>query len=123
MRDIAAGEEVTFNYGPQDADDLDEWELEELQRIKDLQERDEFAARLRKRDDAKTKKLVGEKGEEEDANGIPLNISEEEWGVFMEIFYRPCGWCHTHALRAVRGDGANVPGATRVFGPPHRRTV
>ena len=67
-----------------DADDLDEWELEELQRIKDLQERDEFAARLRKRDDAKTKKLVGEKGEEEDANGIPLNISEEERKLIFE---------------------------------------
>jgi pre-mRNA-splicing factor ATP-dependent RNA helicase DHX16 len=67
-----------------DADDLDEWELEELQRIKDLQERDDFAARLRKRDDAKTKKLVGEKGEEEDGNGIPVNISEEERKLIFE---------------------------------------
>jgi pre-mRNA-splicing factor ATP-dependent RNA helicase DHX16 len=66
-----------------DADDLDEWEMEELQRVKDKQERDEFAARLRKRDDEKTKKLVGEK-ELTDERGIALNISEEERQLIFE---------------------------------------
>ena len=45
--------------------------------------RDEFAARLRKRDDEKTKKLVGEK-ELTDERGIALNISEEERQLIFE---------------------------------------
>ena len=71
--------------GDEDAP-LEEWELEELQRVKDLQERDEFAARLRKRDDAKTKKMVGEKdGEDEvDELGIPKNASAEERKLIFE---------------------------------------
>lgn len=68
-----------------DADDLEEWELEELQRVKDLQERDEFAARLKKRDDARTKKMIGEKDAgETDEHGIPVNISEEERKLIFE---------------------------------------
>ena len=68
-----------------DADDLEEWELEELQRVRDLQERDEFAARLKKRDDAKTKKMIGEKDMGElDEHGIPVNASEEERKLIFE---------------------------------------
>eukprot|EP00292_Cryptomonas_paramecium_P014304 CAMPEP_0113661702 /NCGR_PEP_ID=MMETSP0038_2-20120614/127_1 /TAXON_ID=2898 /ORGANISM="Cryptomonas paramecium" /LENGTH=235 /DNA_ID=CAMNT_0000576435 /DNA_START=43 /DNA_END=746 /DNA_ORIENTATION=+ /assembly_acc=CAM_ASM_000170 len=42
-----------------DADEvLEEWEIEELARVKDREERDAFAARLKKRDDARTRKLT-----------------------------------------------------------------
>lgn len=39
----------------------DEWDKEEKERKKDLEERDEFAKRMRDKDEAKTRKIVDAK--------------------------------------------------------------
>jgi len=45
----------------QDSSSEDEWEKEEKERERDLQERDEFAKRMREKDEAKTRKIVDAK--------------------------------------------------------------
>eukprot|EP00286_Rhodomonas_abbreviata_P018224 CAMPEP_0181309798 /NCGR_PEP_ID=MMETSP1101-20121128/12219_1 /TAXON_ID=46948 /ORGANISM="Rhodomonas abbreviata, Strain Caron Lab Isolate" /LENGTH=459 /DNA_ID=CAMNT_0023416333 /DNA_START=227 /DNA_END=1604 /DNA_ORIENTATION=+ len=69
-----------------DEDHLEPWELEELQRMRDLEERDAFAERLKKRDEAKTKKLIGEKdtGLVEDEDGTLREQTAEERQAVME---------------------------------------
>jgi len=68
-------------------EELEEWELEEIQRITDLKERDEFAARLKKRDEQKTKKLHGEKDAkevEDEDTGLSRTMTEEERKLVFE---------------------------------------
>ncbi|KAH8144931.1 uncharacterized protein LAJ45_11052 [Morchella importuna] len=49
-----------------DAEALDDEELAELNRLRDIQERDEFAKRLKDKDDQKTKKLVEDRSSTKD---------------------------------------------------------
>eukprot|EP00960_Hanusia_phi_P065971 766271-Hanusia_phi.AAC.4 len=66
---------------------LEEWELEELARLRDLAERDEFVNRLKVRDEKKTKKLVAEKDEvliKDDETGEHRTMTEEERNFIFE---------------------------------------